>query len=58
MSLFAENADVKEKFYSFKNHAIEDLNKKRGKFILQTTVITTFSWFLNFNQHKERNIVG
>ena len=31
MSLFAENADVKEKFYSFKNHAIEDLNKKRGK---------------------------
>ena len=30
MSLFAENSDVKEKFYSFKNHAIEDLNKKRG----------------------------
>ena len=39
MSLFAENADVKEKFYSFKNHAIEDLNKKRGKSFIIITAI-------------------
>ena len=36
MSLFAENSDVKEKFYNFKNLAIEDLNKKRGKFLFLT----------------------
>ena len=38
MSLFAENSDVKEKFYSFKNHAIEDLNKKRGEQPTHTTI--------------------
>ena len=43
MSLFAENADVKEKFYSFKNHAIEDLNKKRGKSFI---IITAMLFFL------------
>ena len=38
MALFAENSDVKEKFYNFKNLAIEDLNKKRGKFVLKDRV--------------------
>ena len=28
--LFGENSDIKEKFFNFKNHAIEDLNKRRG----------------------------
>ena len=35
--LFKENNDIKEKFFNFKNAAIEDLNKKWGGGLGTTT---------------------
>ena len=53
--LFKENNDIKEKFFNFKNAAIEDLNKKWGGGLGTTTGNgPPKHFYFNFSQINQR----